>query len=85
MQARYADRSIGEDYRLSAGSNNAYAYALDSEVVYDQIVAGVDLDNDGEVCSNSEVCITFPIAADASSADGNGRSNFKVTTMALVK
>ena len=85
MQARYADRSIGEDYRLSADSNNAYAYALDSEVVYDQIVAGVDLDNDGEVCSNSEVCITFPIAADASSADGNGRSNFKVTTMALVK
>jgi len=85
MQARYAGRSMGEDYRLSAGSNNVYDYVLDSDVVYDQIVAGVDLDNDGEVCSNSEVCITFPIAADASSADGDGRGNFKVTTMALVK
>ena len=85
MQARYAGRAIGEDYRLSADSNNAYAYALDSEVVYDQIVAGVDLDNDGEVCNDSEACITFPIAADATSADGDGRGNFKVTTMALVK
>ncbi len=77
--------SVWEEQKAAAGQDNHYAYTFEADDAPSELLAGVDLDNDGEVCAPRERCVTLFVGNALGKNVGSTENIVDVTYMPLMQ